>query len=302
MKIMNKSFIIISMIVALAGCADISISEGEKPVDMSFRVGTEHTDGTKTFLATGNAVLFAPGDSIAVFPEGSTSAACFRVGNHWDAQSVANDVIYGRISQADRYYAFYPWTNSVAINTGAREIYASLPAEQYKPSMSKTFDPKAALSVGVSDANNYFYMMNVGSLVKVSFTDRIFVDKIVLTSLPGLSPVGNPLAGDIAVSIPEGETAPYWRSTGSTSPSVTLYVGEDGITVGDKCCFVVLPGIYGGLKLEVFVNGEPKYTLIHNKLISLDRSRSYSFPPIDPNYSVIDFVELEELKDEYYEW
>lgn len=300
---MKKAFYIIATAITLGGCADIT--SVEELLDMSFGIGTEQRADTKTFLTTGNNVLFSPNDSIAVVPEGKPQhIALFRVGSHTEAQTVFNDVIYGRTYKADRYYALYPWSSSCSFNNSNRCFITTLPSEQYKPSMRKTFDPKAALSVGMSDLDNYFHMMNVGAVVKVTFTDRIFIDKLVLSSLPGTGTPG-PLAGNISVQVPlnEMEEKGWTPINGTPSSSVTLYIGNDGVTAGDEYCFVVLPGYHpNGLKLEAFIGDEPKFTLIHNNHFTIKRSKSYSFPAIDPGYSDIDFVELEELDTEYYEW
>ena len=242
-KSTTYSFLALTLLMLFTGCQqELEPDQPYKSAgDLVFYVENENNVETKTTLAGDKfSVNFNTGDKIAVFDgtnkityssESTGATATF-------TKTAGNDP-----AESQAYYAAYPYNGDVVLNGEKKIANVTIPAVQSAPRNS--FDPNANVSVAkaalvsknVSGATYKLTFLNVGNLVKFTFTEDSNVSAIVIKCNANQN-----LVGTVTVDPTTGVFDPNSLSNGSTS--ITLKPeGSDYFLTGDYYA-VMLPQVH----------------------------------------------------------
>lgn len=265
----------VTVLMAAASCSkEVNpVVENDQPVvennqlvstvqKMTFTAYADNGDETRTSLSADNKVNWAAGESIYVF-DGKAPR-----------KFVANEggsvvTFSGEADQAGTYYAVSP----AATMTGTT-INATIPV--FQTATAGTYDPKAAISVAVSNTNpngtNELKFKNAAALVKFQISDEN-VTKIRLDAINGKK-----LAGKATITL-ESDNTPTLQMVDSEAEScVILQPASGAFNTGTDYVIAIAPGTYaGGFKLTL-IKSDNKYASFSNTSSqTLDRSAIMNF-------------------------
>ena len=267
--------VVATLLMAAASCSkevnpvvdtDQPVVEDNQPVStvqkMIFTAYADNGDETRTSLSTDNKVNWAAGESIYVFDG--------KAPRRFVANEGGSVVTFsGEADQAGTYYAVSP----AATMTGTT-INATIPV--FQTATAGTYDPKAAISVAVSNTNpngtNELKFKNAAALVKFQISDEN-VTKIRLDAINGKK-----LAGKATITL-ESDNTPTLQMVDSQAEScVILQPASGAFNTGTDYVIAIAPGTYaGGFKLTL-IKSDNKYASFSNTSSqTLDRSSIMNF-------------------------
>ena len=243
-------FLAATLLVAVASCSkeanpiediDQPIVENNQPVSTvqtrTFKAYTDNGDATRTIL-NGYDVNWAAGEAIYVF-DGSAPR-----------KFVANEggsvvTFSGEAAEANTYYAVSP----AAMMSGTT-ITATIPV--FQTATANSFDPKAAISVAVSDTDpdgtNTLKFKNAGAAIKFKIhANNSDITKIRLDAING-----EKLAGKASISL-DSENHPVITMAGDAESCAILQPESGVFAVNTDYVIAIAPGTYtGGFRLTFF--------------------------------------------------
>ena len=264
-----------TLLMAAASCSkevnpvvdtDQPAVEDNQPVStvqkMIFTAYADNGDETRTSLSTDNKVNWAAGESIYVF-DGKAPR-----------RFVANEggrvvTFSGEADQAVTYYAVSP-----AATMSEETITATIPV--FQTATAGTYDPKAAISVAVSNTNpngtNELKFKNAAALVKFQISDEN-VTKIRLDAINGKK-----LAGKATITIGSDNIPNLQMVQDEAESCVILQPASGSFATGADYVIAIAPGTYsGGFKLTL-IKSDNKYASFSNTSSqTLDRSAIMNF-------------------------
>lgn len=301
-------------ILALALAALCSCRKADNPVsselqEMTFEVSASNSFDTKTVLVGSSpegvgVVFITANDKFGIFPigvGGDTQPYLFNVKSvSFNPEDPVN--IGGFCKNSSRYFALCPYNENaryVRSSSGYGDyIQTDLPSSQTLPSYAEnTYDPLAGISMA-EGYNGAFTLKNVCSAIRVSFGDAVPVSRLVLTNEVQY---GGFLAGNKI----RFHTSGYVDTGNATekSHSVELFPFKTMIRKGVEVYFIVLPGTYSNLKLEVYdENNTLKWTRVCTSSVTFEPSKIYAFPEIDVDVTYMDFFGMDQFTNTYYLW
>ena len=232
----------IAMLMAMASCSSSDdaveeIKEESKLVPMTFTATQESNVGTRAELNNSNGVDWQTSDNISVF-DGQ---------DNWEF-TLTGDATEGKFSgtassEATSFTAVYPYTDGAQLESTGSVSGITLPAEQ--TATAGSFDPKAALMMAVSTAENKNKLdfKNVVSLVKV--TTEFACKKIVLSA-------NENIAGTGTLTYNNGE--PSIALDQDQSKTITLKPATDGGEIAAGTYYIAIcPQTLTGFSIS-FIN------------------------------------------------
>ena len=304
-----KTIYSISMIAlaALCSCHKADNPDFSEIQEMTFEVSASNSFDTKTVIVSSTSegpgvVFITANDKFGIFPIGvDTQPYLFNVKsvsfNPTDPVSIG-----GFCKKSSRYFALCPYNENakyVQSNYGYGDyIQTDLPASQTLPSYAEnTYDPLAGISMAEGN-NGAFTLKNVCSAIRVTFDDAVPVSKLVLTNDVKY---GGYLAGNKIRFYTSGYVDTDY--TTEKSHSVELSPFNTMIKKGGEVYFIVLPGTYSNLKLEVYdENNTLKWTRVCSSSVTFEPSKIYAFPEIDVDVTYMDFFGIDQFTNTYYLW
>ena len=238
----------IAMLMAMASCSSsddevAEIKEESKLVPMTFTATQESNAGTRSALSTGNSVIWQTSDKISVFDGYNDTDHNRSFTLEGDGGEKSGSFTGTASSEATTFTAVYPYTEGATLGEDGSVSGITLPAVQtaYKDS----FDPKAALMMAVSTAENKNQLdfKNVVSLVKV--TTDFACKSIVLSANKDIAGTGKLKYNDGAPSI---------TFESNQSKTVTLKPAtEDGAIAAGTYYIAICPQTLTGFSIS-FIN------------------------------------------------
>ena len=220
----------IAMLMAMASCSSSDdaveeIKEESKLVPMTFTATQESNVGTRAELNNSNGVDWQTSDNISVF-DGQDNREFTLTGDATEGKFSGT-----ASSEATSFTAVYPYTDGAQLESTGSVSGITLPAEQ--TATAGSFDPKAALMMAVSTAENKNQLdfKNVVSLVKV--TTEFACKKIVLSANENIAGTGK---------LTYNSGAPAINFTSNISQTVTLKpASEDGVIAAGTYYIAICP-------------------------------------------------------------
>ena len=232
----------IAMLMAMASCSSSDdaveeIKEESKLVPMTFTATQESNVGTRAELNNSNGVDWQTSDNISVF-DGQDNREFTLTGDATEGKFSGT-----ASSEATSFTAVYPYTDGAQLESTGSVSGITLPAEQ--TATAGSFDPKAALMMAVSTAENKNKLdfKNVVSLVKV--TTEFACKKIVLSA-------NENIAGTGTLTYNNGE--PSIALDQDQSKTITLKPATDGGEIAAGTYYIAIcPQTLTGFSIS-FIN------------------------------------------------
>lgn len=266
------AYFVVATLVAAVSCSkevnpvvdnDQPVVEDNQPVStvqkMSFTAYADNGDETRTALDGDNRVSWAAEEAIYVFD----GKAPRKFVTHEGGYVVTFD---GVADQADTYYAVSP-----AATMGGNTITATIPV--FQTATANSFDPKAAISVAVSNTNpdgtNVLKFKNAAAAVKFKISN----DDVTKIRLDAIN--GEKLAGKASITL-DSDNMPHLQMVESEAESCVILTGA--FVANTDYVIAVAPGTYeGGFRLTL-VKADGKYASFANtNSQTLERSDLMNF-------------------------
>ena len=261
----------IAMLMAMASCSSsddevAEIKEESKLVPMTFTATQESNVGTRAAL-NGNGVDWQTNDKISVF-DGQGNQEFTLTGD------VADGKFYGTASStATSFTAVYPYTEGAQLESTGIVNGITLPAVQ--TATAGSFDPKAALMMAVSTAENKNQLdfKNAVSLVKIQ--TEFACKKIVLSANEDIAGTGTlTMTFDNAN---DTYTSSFTFSSGNSS-TITLKPAT-GESFDAGTYYIVVPPITltNGFIITFTAENDKEYTRKSTQSNTFNRSKIKDF-------------------------
>lgn len=235
--------------LGISACQHIEEQYAEELVDIRFTATTENHTPTKTTLE-GNLgdgthqVLWSPEDEIAIVPlkaDGSLVAYAFK---NTSAESSQTAVFEGKATNAEKYYAFYP--------------YSCLGATR-SDNMTFTLSGNVTYQEGTFSAGGFPMAAKVDAGADISFNNLCGMLALRLTGTENVRSIAfmannsQMVAGDFSVDMSDDE----WKinPVSSNTSTVVMDCGEEGVTLkeGEATVFyfVLPPQTYETFDIQI---------------------------------------------------
>lgn len=217
---MKKTVIILAIVAAALSCAkEASLKEpAEKNknvnlVEMTFTVAPE----TKAVLQNDRSVVFAPGDKISIFANGTNYVFS-------TAEGGANATFTGTGEEATTYYALYPYSASATIDEGTIQNVSI--DQSTAGTGTGTFNSKRAVAVAISNSTSLVFKQ-VTALLKLTVPAEVtdLKEVVIFNRENGSSNTAGAITGTFNVTPVDGG-APTYEVT--TPKFQTGFVGPKG--------------------------------------------------------------------------
>ena len=209
-------------------------------------------------------LLWDPGDVIGIGVQGSKFCKFTNV--RTDAS--ADGVFEGSISEANSYFAVYPWQGNLTMTT---ELTLEIPSRQtYR---ENSFDIDVAPMVGRGNNGESIYFQNLCGVLAIPMTGSDMISWIILTAKDSK---GNPafISGDFSVDMGY-EDFPYPMPVESSQTKIILDCGS-GVQLDSEAetyfHIVLPPGKYYGLDLLIVTSDGKFMTKSTENTLTLRRS------------------------------
>lgn len=217
---MKKTVIILAIVAAALSCAkESSVKEAAektknvKLVEMTFTVAPE----TKAVLQNDRSVVFAPGDTISIFANGTNY-------EFTTAEGGANATFTGTGEEATTYYALYPYSASATIDAGTIQ---NVSIDQSSAGTGTgTFNSKKAVAVAISNSTSLTFKQ-VTALLKLTVPAEVtdLKEIIVFNRDNGDANKAGAITGTFNVTPVDGDAPTYEVTTPNFQ---TGFVGPSG--------------------------------------------------------------------------
>ena len=199
---MKKTVIILAIVAAALSCAkESSVNEAAEKnknvnlVEMTFTVAPE----TKAVLQNDRSVVFAPGDKISIFANGTNY-------QFTTAEGGANAVFTGTGEEADTYYALYPYTEGATISGGTIQNVSIDTGSA--GTGTGTFNSKRAVAVAISNSTSLVFKQ-VTALLKLTVPAEVTDLKEVVIFNRDNSSSDKAISGTFSVTPVDGGAPTY---------------------------------------------------------------------------------------------
>lgn len=235
--------------LGISACQHIEEQYAEELVGIRFTATTEGHTSTKTTL-DGNLgdgthqVLWSPEDEIAIVPveeDGSLIAYEFK---NTSAESSQTAVFEGKATNADKYYAFYPYGCLV----GAASDNVTFTLSGNVSYQEGTFSAGGFPMAAKVDAGTDISFNNLCGMLALRLTGTENIRSIVF-----MANNSQKVAGDFSVDMSDGE----WKinPVSSNASTVVMDCGEEGVTLKEDEAtvfyFVLPPQTYETFDIQI---------------------------------------------------
>lgn len=220
---MKKTVIILAIVAAALSCAkESSVKEAAEKnknvnlVEMTFTVAPE----TKAVLQNDRSVVFAPGDKISIFANGTNY-------EFTTAEGGANATFTGTGEEATTYYALYPYTADATIDAGTIQNVSI--DQSTAGTGTGTFNSKRAVAVAISNSTSLVFKQ-VTALLKLTVPAEVtdLKEVVIFNRENGSSNTAGAITGTFNVTPVDGDAPTYEVTTpnfqiGFVGPSGSKY-------------------------------------------------------------------------------
>lgn len=217
---MKKTVIILAIVAAALSCAkESSVKEAAEKtknvnlVEMTFTVAPE----TKAVLQNNRSVVFAPGDTISIFANGTNY-------KFTTAEGGAKATFTGTGEEATTYYALYPYSASATIDAGTIKNVSI--GSGSAGTGTGTFNSQRAVAVAISNSTSLTFKQ-VTALLKLTVPAEVTdLSQIVIFNRDnGSSNTAGAITGTFNVTPVDGDAPTYEVTTPNFQ---TGFVGPSG--------------------------------------------------------------------------
>lgn len=218
---MKKTVIILAIVAAALSCAkESSVKEAAEKtknvnlVEMTFTVAPE----TKAVLQNDRSVVFAPGDKISIFANGTNYEFS-------TAEGGATATFTGTGEEATTYYALYPYNADATIDAGTIQNVSI--GSGSAGTGTGTFNSQRAVAVAISNSTSLTFKQ-VTALLKLTVPAEVtdLKEIVVFNKDNGDANKAGAITGTFNVTPVDGDAAPTYEVT--TPKFQTGFVGPSG--------------------------------------------------------------------------
>lgn len=217
---MKKTVIILAIVAAALSCAkESSVKEAAEKtknvnlVEMTFTVAPE----TKAVLQNDRSVVFAPGDKISIFANGTNYEFS-------TAEGGATATFTGTGEEATTYYALYPYSASATIDAGTIQNVSI--GSGSAGTGTGTFNSQRAVAVAISNSTSLTFKQ-VTALLKLTVPAEVtdLKEIVIFNRENGSGNTAGAITGTFNVTPVDGDDPTYEVTTPKFQ---TGFVGPDG--------------------------------------------------------------------------
>ncbi|MGN1156501.1 MAG: hypothetical protein ACI4TK_10015, partial [Agathobacter sp.] len=221
------------MFLAFTACSSEENNESEnvsnsivEMVPMTFKVSNESESDTRALIDANNIIKWEDKDEICIFDGTNNNKFVLSEGAGTSSGSFT-----GEASSADKYTAVYPYTEGANLNSDGSVSGVVLPYKQ--TATVGSFDPKAILMMGMSDANDKTKLKFKNAIGFVKFKTDFDCSKVVLRPVDDKTP----LAGKGTLKWNAGEPSIDFSDSNEKSYSITL----SGDILANQTYYIIIP-------------------------------------------------------------
>lgn len=229
---------------------------------------SQESGASKTSLS-GMNVLWGSGDQLSVFSSGVNARFTAQESGSTSATFI------GKVARSEKYYVLYPYDSEATITDNV--IDCTIP--QLQTPVKDSFDPAAALMVGVTDENEATTIRNACAFIKF----EIEGDDVTLVYIQATGD-GEYLSGSTELTVADDGTHTFSVGEGTLKNSVSLSQPEDAAFEPGVYYACVSPNNISGVRVIFhYADGATGSKVKKNTACTLARNTITNFGVVDDN-------------------